>query len=168
MTGKEKGPIVRFRCYRKSLSESFRRIVSFHRTKRGQMELRFILRMRPLYSTRFHCQSRPFRPFRPILPDSACSWPFAAVDSFWGQLYDDTLRLLNRLHRIIYRVDSMAVPKRKHSNSRTGKRRSHDAKRPRDLTFCPKCSVAVPTHVACPNCGYYMGRVVDETVTAEK
>ncbi len=56
----------------------------------------------------------------------------------------------------------MAVPKRKHSNSRTGKRRSHDAKKARQLTFCPKCSTAVPTHVVCPTCGHYMGRQVVE------
>lgn len=55
----------------------------------------------------------------------------------------------------------MAVPKRKQSNARTGARRSHHAKRPRQLCYCPKCSTAVPTHVACPKCGYYMGRVVD-------
>ncbi|MEK6269602.1 MAG: 50S ribosomal protein L32 [Planctomycetales bacterium] len=54
----------------------------------------------------------------------------------------------------------MAVPKRKHSNSRTGKRRSHDALRPRQLTYCPKCSNSLPTHTICPNCGWYMGRNV--------
>jgi large subunit ribosomal protein L32 len=54
----------------------------------------------------------------------------------------------------------MAVPKRKHSNSRTGKRRSHDARRPRQLSYCPKCSAASPTHVICLNCGWYMGRSV--------
>jgi len=54
----------------------------------------------------------------------------------------------------------MAVPKRKHSNSRTGKRRSHNALRPKQLAYCPKCSSAVPTHVVCPSCGYYMGRTV--------
>ena len=54
----------------------------------------------------------------------------------------------------------MAVPKRKHSNARTGSRRAHDAKTPRQLQFCPKCSTAVPTHVICPKCGYYMGRMV--------
>lgn len=57
----------------------------------------------------------------------------------------------------------MAVPKRKHSNSRTGKRRSHDALKPKQLTYCPKCSAAVPTHVICPQCGYYMGRVIVES-----
>ena len=54
----------------------------------------------------------------------------------------------------------MAVPKRKHSNSRTGKRRAHDSLSSRPLTVCPKCSATIPTHVVCPSCGYYMGRVV--------
>ena len=56
----------------------------------------------------------------------------------------------------------MAVPKRRQSNSKTGRRRSHDAKKPKDLQYCPKCSSAVPSHVVCPKCGYYMGRVVVE------
>ncbi len=56
----------------------------------------------------------------------------------------------------------MAVPKRKHSNSRTGKRRSHDAKRPRELAICSGCSRQVPTHVICPHCGTYMGRRIIE------
>ncbi|MCH8045799.1 MAG: 50S ribosomal protein L32 [Planctomycetes bacterium] len=56
----------------------------------------------------------------------------------------------------------MAVPKRKHSNSRTGKRRAHDALKPRQLSYCPQCSTALPTHVICPNCGHYMGRPVVE------
>lgn len=56
----------------------------------------------------------------------------------------------------------MAVPKRKHSNSRTGMRRAHDAKKPKQLQFCPQCSEAIPPHVICPKCGYYMGRIVVE------
>ncbi|MCP3693746.1 MAG: 50S ribosomal protein L32 [Planctomycetaceae bacterium] len=54
----------------------------------------------------------------------------------------------------------MAVPKRKHSNSRSGKRRSHHAIKARQLTICTKCSTTLPTHVVCPECGYYMGRTV--------
>jgi len=54
----------------------------------------------------------------------------------------------------------MAVPKRKHSNSRTGKRRSHQRLKAKELTSCPKCAYRLPTHVLCPNCGYYQGRVV--------
>lgn len=58
---------------------------------------------------------------------------------------------------------SMAVPKRRQSNSKTGSRRAHDAKKPRQLTYCRQCSTAVPTHMICPKCGYYMGRTVVET-----
>lgn len=56
----------------------------------------------------------------------------------------------------------MAVPKRRQSNARTGSRRAHDAKKPKQLTFCPACGEATPTHVVCPKCGYYMGRIVVE------
>lgn len=55
----------------------------------------------------------------------------------------------------------MAVPKRKHSNARSGSRRSHDHKTPVQRTNCPECSKSIPTHVVCPQCGYYMGRQVD-------
>ena len=54
----------------------------------------------------------------------------------------------------------MAVPKRKQSNSRTGNRRSHDRLRSSNLNVCPQCSNRVPTHVVCPACGFYMGRIV--------
>ena len=54
----------------------------------------------------------------------------------------------------------MAVPKRKHSNARTGSRRAHDRKTPVQMTNCQECSVAIPTHVVCPVCGHYMGREV--------
>ena len=57
----------------------------------------------------------------------------------------------------------MAVPKRKQSNSRTGKRRSHHGLKPKQLQACPKCSTPLPTHVVCPTCGQYMGRAMVET-----
>ncbi|MEM7785241.1 MAG: 50S ribosomal protein L32 [Planctomycetota bacterium] len=60
----------------------------------------------------------------------------------------------------------MAVPKRKHSNSRTGKRRATDRIPTKQLALCPKCSQTVPTHVVCPFCGYYMGRVVSPVADA--
>jgi large subunit ribosomal protein L32 len=56
----------------------------------------------------------------------------------------------------------MAVPKRRHSNARTGSRRAHDAKKPKHILYCPKCSMAVPPHTVCPKCGHYMGRTVVE------
>ena len=61
----------------------------------------------------------------------------------------------------------MAVPKRKNSNSRSGKRRSHHAKKARQLSYCPKCSTPLPQHIVCPTCGYYMGRVVVEMAETE-
>jgi large subunit ribosomal protein L32 len=57
----------------------------------------------------------------------------------------------------------MAVPKRRQSNARTRSRRAHHAKHPKQLTYCPKCSTALPTHVVCPNCGHYMGRAIVES-----
>lgn len=54
----------------------------------------------------------------------------------------------------------MAVPKRKHSNHRTGIRRSHDALKPKQLDYCSQCNEPKPSHVVCPNCGNYMGRIV--------
>lgn len=57
----------------------------------------------------------------------------------------------------------MAVPKRKHSNARTGSRRAHDFKKPLKLQYCPQCSTAVPSHMICPNCGHYHGRTIVET-----
>lgn len=60
----------------------------------------------------------------------------------------------------------MAVPKRRSSNSRTNKRRSHHAKKAKQLSFCPKCSNATPQHVVCDKCGYYMGRVIVESEEA--
>ena len=69
----------------------------------------------------------------------------------------------------------MAVPKRKHSNSRTGKRRSHGANGLRyvlrkggeyipQLTECAQCNEAIPTHVVCPKCGRYGGHDHGRTV----
>ncbi len=62
----------------------------------------------------------------------------------------------------------MAVPKRKQSNSRTGKRRSHDAIRPKELVECSSCRRFIPSHVVCPYCGDYMGRKVMEPQSLEK
>jgi large subunit ribosomal protein L32 len=57
---------------------------------------------------------------------------------------------------------AMAVPKRRQSNQKTRSRRAHDFKTPKQLTFCPTCSLALPTHVVCPKCGTYMGRTIVE------
>jgi len=57
----------------------------------------------------------------------------------------------------------MAVPKRRQSNQKTRSRRAHDFLTPRQLTFCPTCGKAVPTHRVCETCGHYMGRPVVKT-----
>ncbi|XZE20565.1 50S ribosomal protein L32 [Pirellulaceae bacterium SH449] len=54
----------------------------------------------------------------------------------------------------------MAVPKRRHSNSRSGKRRAHHFKKPRQVMNCPKCGNVALTHHVCGKCGFYMGRNV--------
>ena len=66
------------------------------------------------------------------------------------------------------RILSMAVPKRRQSRARTGMRRAHDFKKPKQLTYCPQCSAAVPTHRVCPKCGHYMGRTIVEQEKKKK
>ncbi|MCM8770120.1 MAG: 50S ribosomal protein L32 [Candidatus Omnitrophica bacterium] len=54
----------------------------------------------------------------------------------------------------------MPNPKRRHSNSRTGKRRSHDHLRKTTLVVCDHCHNLKPAHQVCPRCGYYRGRLL--------
>lgn len=54
----------------------------------------------------------------------------------------------------------MAVPKRRHSLARKGKRRSHQAVTSPGLGVCDHCGHPKLSHRACPNCGYYRGRQV--------
>ena len=48
----------------------------------------------------------------------------------------------------------MPKPKRRHSKSRTSKRRTHDALKAVALGPCPQCSELKPPHVVCTNCGH--------------
>jgi len=54
----------------------------------------------------------------------------------------------------------MPNPKRRHSKSRTSKRRTHDALKKRTLSVCPQCQEPKPPHMVCKNCGYYNTRQV--------
>jgi large subunit ribosomal protein L32 len=56
----------------------------------------------------------------------------------------------------------MAVPKRRQSKARSKKRNSHKALRLIQLSHCPQCQTQVPSHVVCPNCGFYQGRTMVE------
>jgi large subunit ribosomal protein L32 len=59
----------------------------------------------------------------------------------------------------------MAVPKRKHSNARTGSRRAHHFKNSIQVSPCAQCNAEIPSHTVCPNCGHYMGRPIVEVET---
>ncbi|HEV2984882.1 MAG TPA: 50S ribosomal protein L32 [Vicinamibacterales bacterium] len=52
----------------------------------------------------------------------------------------------------------MPNPKRRHSKTRTAKRRTHDTLKPVGLSECPHCHEPKPPHRVCANCGYYRGR----------
>ncbi len=60
----------------------------------------------------------------------------------------------------------MGVPKRKVSRARQGERRSHLALSLPALEECPHCHQPKRAHHACPNCGWYKGRLAVETKPA--
>ncbi|MGO9481199.1 MAG: 50S ribosomal protein L32 [Candidatus Kryptoniota bacterium] len=53
----------------------------------------------------------------------------------------------------------MPNPKRRHSKSRGAKRRTHYKATAPTISECPHCHEPKLPHRACPNCGYYSGRV---------
>jgi large subunit ribosomal protein L32 len=54
----------------------------------------------------------------------------------------------------------MALPKRRHSHSRTRKRRSHDTLAPMAFSNCSNCGEPKQPHRLCAGCGTYKGRTV--------
>ncbi|MEE9613277.1 MAG: 50S ribosomal protein L32 [Desulfatiglandales bacterium] len=54
----------------------------------------------------------------------------------------------------------MPLPKRRHSKSRSNKRRSHDALTTPAPNLCPQCNEPKLPHRVCLSCGYYKGREV--------
>ena len=54
----------------------------------------------------------------------------------------------------------MAVPKRRTSHARQGKRRSHLHIKPTQIQYCTQCNEPVLPHRVCSNCGSYQGREV--------
>ncbi|UCC95640.1 MAG: 50S ribosomal protein L32 [Candidatus Omnitrophota bacterium] len=62
----------------------------------------------------------------------------------------------------------MAHPKRKHSHSRTCKKRTHQKLPTPLLVECKECRRLKPAHMVCPFCGYYAGREVVTIKLKEK
>lgn len=56
----------------------------------------------------------------------------------------------------------MPNPKRRHSKTRTAKRRTHDTLSATHTGECPRCHEPKRAHRVCPHCGYYRGRQVKE------
>ncbi len=54
----------------------------------------------------------------------------------------------------------MPNPKRRHSKTRGRKRRTHYKATVSSTAECPQCHEMKLQHRACPNCGYYNGRVM--------
>ncbi len=54
----------------------------------------------------------------------------------------------------------MPNPKRRHSHSRKGKRRGHDALVVPSFSVCSNCGTPKLPHKACPECGFYRSRQV--------
>lgn len=59
----------------------------------------------------------------------------------------------------------MAHPKRRHSRSRTRKKRTHQKLAAPALVVCQECKNLKPAHMVCPFCGYYRNR---EVIVIEK
>ena len=58
----------------------------------------------------------------------------------------------------------MPNPKRRHSKTRRDKRRTHYKAFPAAVSSCPQCGSVKRPHHACPECGYYNGRKIVESL----
>jgi large subunit ribosomal protein L32 len=54
----------------------------------------------------------------------------------------------------------MAVPKKRHSKSKVGRRRMHIYLKEPNLVKCKKCGNFILPHIVCPFCGYYKEKMV--------
>ncbi len=80
----------------------------------------------------------------------------AYLDTPSGLTYDNVLYPTVISDKAI----TMAVPKRRTSHARQGKRRSHQHVKPLQIQYCSRCNEPVLPHRVCPNCGHYQGREV--------
>jgi len=61
----------------------------------------------------------------------------------------------------------MPHPKRKISNTRRDKRRTHYKAEIPTMTVCSNCGTPVLYHRVCPECGHYRGKVAIEKAVAK-
>jgi len=57
----------------------------------------------------------------------------------------------------------MGVPKKKQSKARQRKRQAQQKLKSPLISYCPQCKAPKLPHFACPECGYYKGKVVIKT-----
>ena len=62
----------------------------------------------------------------------------------------------------------MAHPKRRVSQARRDKRRTHYKATVPALSVCSNCNAPVRFHHVCPECGYYRGMLAVEKAAAAK
>lgn len=62
----------------------------------------------------------------------------------------------------------MALPKKRHSSARGGRRRTHWKIKTSNLIPCPQCKELRMPHRVCAVCGYYDGRQAVEIRVKEK
>ena len=62
----------------------------------------------------------------------------------------------------------MSVPKKRRTNSKGRRGRSHEALAKGSFVKCAKCGKPTMPHRACPSCGYYRGREVVKLKTKKK
>ncbi|MBS0626128.1 MAG: 50S ribosomal protein L32 [Verrucomicrobia bacterium] len=55
----------------------------------------------------------------------------------------------------------MAVPRNRVSNAKKNSRRSHHAKKPKNVSACSNCGKHRLPHRVCPSCGHYGSRAID-------
>lgn len=63
----------------------------------------------------------------------------------------------------------MALPKKRHSTRRKGKRRAAKGINLPAIAICSNCKKPKKPHTVCPNCGFYNGQeIIDMTPKAVK
>lgn len=62
----------------------------------------------------------------------------------------------------------MAEPKKRTNKSKSGMRRMHIKAVMPSIVYCPNCHEAKPTHMVCPTCGHYKGKLIVEKKEKEK